>query len=34
LVASLVLTRLDYGISTLAGLPARQLNRLQSVIKL
>jgi len=32
LVASLVLTRLDYGCSTLAGLPARQLNRLQSVI--
>jgi len=27
-----VLTRLDYGCSTLAGLPARQLNRLQSVI--
>ena len=32
LVASLVLTRLDYGITTLAGLPARQLNRLQSVV--
>jgi len=32
LVASLVLTRLDYGCSTLAGLPARQLNRLQFVI--
>ena len=32
LVASLVLTRLDYGIATLAGLPARQLNRLQSVL--
>jgi len=32
LVASLVLTRLDYGSSTLAGLPARQLNRLQSII--
>jgi len=32
LVASLVLTRLDYGCSTLADLPARQLNRLQSVI--
>jgi len=32
LVASLVLTRLDYGCSTLAGLPARQLNRQQSVM--
>ena len=32
LVASLVLTRLDYGSSTLAGLPARQLNQLQSVV--
>ena len=32
MVASLVLTRLDYGCSTLASLPARQLNRLQSVI--
>jgi len=32
LVASLVLTRLDYGCSTLPGLPARQLNRLQSVV--
>lgn len=32
LVASLVLSRLDYGIATLAGLPARQLNRLQSVL--
>jgi len=32
LVASLVLTRLDYGISTLASLPVRQLNRLQSVV--
>src|SRR5258706_1103193 len=33
LVASLVLTQLDYGIVTLAGLPAQQLNRLQSVLK-
>ena len=32
LIASLVLTRLDFGSSTLAGLPARQLNRLQSVV--
>jgi hypothetical protein len=32
LVASLVLTKLDYGIATLAGLPAVQLNRLQSVL--
>src|SRR5258706_8097103 len=32
LVASLVLTKLDYGIATLAGLPTRQLNRLQSVL--
>ena len=32
LVAALTLTRLDYGCSTLAGLPARQLNRLQSVL--
>ena len=32
LVASLVLSKLDYGISTLAGLPASQLNRLQSVL--
>jgi len=32
LVASLVLTRLDYGCSTMAGLPARQLNRLRSVM--
>jgi len=32
LVASMVLTRLDYGCSTLAGLPAWQLNRLQSVV--
>jgi len=32
LVATLVLTRLDYGCTTLAGLPARQLNRLQSVL--
>ena len=28
-----MLTRLDYGSSTLAGLPARQLNRLQYVVK-
>jgi len=33
LVASLVLTRLDYGCSTLAGLPVWQLNRLLSVMK-
>jgi len=32
LVAALTLTRLDYGCSTLAGLPARQLNRLQAVL--
>ena len=32
LVASMVLCRLDYGSSTLAGLPAHQLNRLQSVL--
>jgi hypothetical protein len=32
LVTSLVLTKLDYGIATLAGLPTRQLNRLQSVL--
>ena len=32
LVAALTLTRLDYGCSTMAGLPARQLNRLQSVL--
>ena len=32
LVASLVLTKLDYGIATLAGLPARQMKRLQSVL--
>ena len=32
LVASLVLSRLDYGLTTLAGLPAQQLNRLQSVL--
>ena len=32
LVAALTLTRLDYGCSTLAGLPARQLDRLQSVL--
>jgi len=31
LVAALTLTRLDYGCLTMAGLPARQLNRLQSV---
>jgi hypothetical protein len=28
----LVLSRLDYGLSTLAGLPAQELNRLQSVL--
>ena len=32
LVASLVLTRLDYGCTTLAGLPASLLDRLQSVL--
>ena len=32
LVASLVMSKLDYGSATLAGLPARQLNRLQSVL--
>jgi len=32
LVSSLVLSRLDYGSATLAGLPARQTNRLQSVL--
>lgn len=32
LVASLVLTKLDYGIATLAGLPDKQLDRLQSVL--
>ena len=32
LFTSLVLTRLDYGNATLAGLPSSQLNRLQSVI--
>ena len=32
LVASLVLTRLDYGNSTLAGIPAYLLRRLQSVM--
>jgi hypothetical protein len=32
LVVTLVLTRLDYGSVTLAGLPDRQLSRLQSVI--
>lgn len=32
LVSSLVLTRLDYGSATLAGLPATQLGRLQTVL--
>jgi len=32
LVVSLVLSRLDYGNATLAGLPGRELNRLQSVL--
>jgi len=32
LVATLTLTRLDYGCTMLADLPARQLNRLQSVL--
>jgi len=32
LVVALVLTRLDYGNATLAGLPAYLLNRLQSVL--
>jgi hypothetical protein len=32
LVQSLVISRLDYGGATLAGLPAVQLNRLQSVL--
>jgi hypothetical protein len=32
LVAALTLTRLDYGCSTMAGLPSRQLARLQSVL--
>ena len=32
LVVSLVLSRLDYGSATLAGLPARQLDRLRSVL--
>ena len=32
LVTSLVLSRVDYGNATLAGLPARQLCRLQSVL--
>jgi len=32
LVGALTLTRLNYGCSTMAGLPERQLNRLQSVI--
>ena len=32
LVVSLVLSRLDYGIATLSGLPSQQLDRLQSVL--
>jgi len=32
LIAALTLSRLDYDCSTMAGLPARQLNRLQSVL--
>ena len=32
LVVSLVLSRLDYGCATLAGLPGQQLDRLQSVL--
>jgi len=32
MVVSLVLQRLDYGNATLVGLPAYQLNRLQSVL--
>ena len=32
LVVSLVLSRLDYGNATRAGLPGRELNRLQSVL--
>jgi hypothetical protein len=32
LVASLVLTKLDFGSATLSGLPAQQLNTLQSVL--
>ena len=32
LVTALVLSRVDYGNATLAGLPARQLCRLQSVL--
>ena len=32
LISALTLTRLDYGCATLAGLPARQLDRLQSVL--
>jgi len=32
LVASLILTKLDYGCTTLAGLPANPLDRLQSVL--
>jgi hypothetical protein len=32
LISALTLTRLDYGCTTLAGLPARQLDRLQSVL--
>jgi len=31
-VTSLVLTELDYGCATLAGLPATLLDRLQSVV--
>jgi len=32
LVTSLIMTRLDYGSATLAGLPVHLLNRLQSVL--
>ena len=32
LVVSLVLSRLDYGNTTLAGLPGHELSRLQSVL--
>jgi len=32
LIVSLVLSRLDYSNVTLAGLPGRELNRLQSVL--
>ena len=32
LVASLVLSKLDYGCATLAGLPATLLDKLQSVL--